>query len=349
MKNYSRLGVTAVVVLALGVLHRSNAAPPATAGKVLLLDNQRVLEGDVERDGDQYRVRRDGGETLVPANRVLAVCPDLGAAYRLLRDQTDPGDAEGRLKLARWCDSNNLRGPAAVEAKAAAELRPGHAVTQATYRQLQRKAAVPAPAPVAAPAKLPESILNPPPAEMFDCGAEAFKRFATKVQPVLMNACAACHAGEQAGKFHLERVYADSLNSRQAAQRNLAATLAQIDRAKPAASALLQRATTAHGGAAVPPLRDRSVPAFRQLDEWVRLVLSDVSPPPAPAPAAAEIATTAATVPVTDEKSAFGAGTLKEEPPKPADPFDPGEFTRQHHPGGPKPVPPPPDGPKPNG
>src|SRR5205823_2222132 len=144
---------------------------------------------------------------------------------------------------------------------------PNRAIVQATYQQLQRKADAPAPRPVE-PAKLPASILDAP-AEPTECGAEAFKRFATKVQPVLMNTCASCHAGAHASKFRLERVYSDSQNARLGTQRNLAAAMALIDRAKPAASPLLQLATTAHGGAAVPPLRDRVVPAFKQLDDWV--------------------------------------------------------------------------------
>jgi hypothetical protein len=311
-------------------------ADPPAAGKALLLDNWQVLEGTVEPVGGQYRVCRDGGETLVPARRVLAVCANLDAAYRFLRERTDPRDAEAKLKLAHWCDANSLRAQAAAEAKAAAELRPQHAVTRAVYQQFQRKAALPAPSSV--PAKLPASVLAAQTVETIDCGAEAFKRFATKVQPVLMNACAGCHAGEQAGKFRLERVYTDGLNSRQAAQQNLAAALAQIDRSKPAASPLLQQATTAHGGAAVPPLRDRGVPAYRQLDEWVRVLLEDTSPAPPTAPAA-EIATTGAIQPAADVKSGFGVGTpSKDTPAPPADPFDPAEFNRQNHPNGPPPA-----------
>ena len=42
-------------------------AGPATAGRVLILENQRTLEGDVERVGDQYRVRRSTGEMWVAA------------------------------------------------------------------------------------------------------------------------------------------------------------------------------------------------------------------------------------------------------------------------------------------
>ncbi len=266
------------------------AAGDPPVGGVLLLDNQQVIQGQVERVGDQYRVRREGGETLVPAARVAAACADLEAAYRFLRDRSDRRDADARLRLARWCDANGLRAQAAAEAKAAAELAPRRAVVQAVYQQFQRKADAPALRP-AEPAKLPASILSGEPTaggevEPVECSPEAIKRFATKVQPLLMNACAGCHAGEKAGKFRLERVYADSLNTRPATQYNLAATLAVIDREKPAGSPLLQRATAAHGGAALPPLRDRGVPAFKQLDEWVKLVLSDDAPQPEPAPAA---------------------------------------------------------------
>src|SRR5215212_5244774 len=93
-------------------------------GKVLLLDNQRVLEGDVARVGDEYRVRRESAETFVPVNRVQAVCADLKAAYQYLRDRADARDAAARLRLARWCDANGLRPEAAAEAQAAVELQP---------------------------------------------------------------------------------------------------------------------------------------------------------------------------------------------------------------------------------
>jgi hypothetical protein len=311
------------------------AGPPAAG--VLLLDNQRILQGEVERRGDQYLVRRDGGETAVPAARVLAALPDLDAAYRFLREKTDANDVDARLRLARWCDMNGLRAQAAAEAKTALDLSPGRAIVQATYQQFERKAAAPAPPP-APPAKLPAAVVAAAEfAEPIECGAESFKRFATKVQPVLMNACASCHAGDRAGKFRLEKVFSDSLNSRPATQRNLNAALAAIDRAKPAASGLLQQAVTAHGGAALPPLRDRGVPGYKHLDEWVKLTLSDASAPPMPmtppVEPAKEIVGTAASTPGEAAKSEFGADKAKKDAPAgPKDPFDPAIFNRQHHP-----------------
>jgi hypothetical protein len=175
-------------------------------------------------------------------------------------------------------------------------------------------------------------------AEPTECGAEAFKRFATKVQPVLMNTCANCHAGAHAGKFRLERVYAGGPNARPATQRNLAAALALIDRGKPAASPLLQQATTAHGGATLPPLRDRGVPAFKQLDEWVKLTVSDTSAPPPPEP---PVVNGAAALPGGEPKSESGSvDPTTDAPAGPKDPFDPAIFNQQHHPDAARPKPP---------
>ena len=311
------------------------AGPPAMG--VLLLDNQCVLKGEVERRDNQYLIRRDGGETLIPASRVLAALPDVEAAFRFLSEKTDGKDADARLRLARWCDANGLRAQAAAEAKAAAELAPSRAIVLATYQELQRKAAAPAPQP-APPAKLPPAIVAAAEnSEPIECGAEAFKLFATKVQPVLMNACGSCHARDYSGKFRLERVYAEGLNARPATQHNLNAALAAIDRSKPEASALLQQAVTAHGGSTLPPLRDRGMPGFKHLDDWVKLTMNDTSPPPAPMPSPAEpakeIVGTIATAPADPAKTDFGIGQPKKDAPAgPKDAFDPAIFNRQHHP-----------------
>lgn len=296
------------------------------ASRVLLLDNKQVLTGEIERVGEQYRVRRDGGETFVPVRRAQFVCSDLSAAYEHLRGKVAANDVDARLRLARWCDANGLRREAAAEAKVAADLAPGRAIVQATYRQLQCKAG--APAASAAPALLPAAVFSGP-IEPAGCGPEAYKRFATKVQPVLMNTCAGCHAGSYRGKFRLERAYADGPGTGPATQRNLASALAAIDRSKPASSALLHRAMAPHGGAPLPPIRDRGAPAFKQLDEWVRMIVSDATE------VTAIPATAAAVAPgpgAPDSKSQFGAEGEKKDA-GPADPFDPEVFNRQHHPG----------------
>jgi hypothetical protein len=340
MKPYLRL--SAVGAIALVVAWQLGAAPPAddVAGRVLLLDNQRVLEGEVVRVGDQYRVRRDGGETLLPVERVLAVCPDLNAAYRLLRDRIEPRDAAARLRLAQWCDANGLRPEAVAEAQAVVELQPRSTDAQALLKLYRQKAAAPAPATVAP--KPATVAATPPVADPIDCSTEALKRFTAKVQPVLLNTCVNCHAAEDAGQFRLTRIHSSGRNATTAMSQNLAATLAQVDRTKPLASPLLQLASTAHGGATAPPLRDRGMPAFKQLEDWVRMVVDETTPPNVPT-APATVQTAADTGPMkggpeTDPKSQFGV-TNAVPKNEPKDPFDPAIFNQQYHPNGTKPTP----------
>src|SRR5439155_26201306 len=98
----------AVVVMTIAVVVAARAEDLAATGKVLVLDNLRVLEGDVTRVEDQYRIARPVGETFVPAAKVLVVCPDMAAAYRHLQSRSDLRDAGDRLRLARWCHANGL-------------------------------------------------------------------------------------------------------------------------------------------------------------------------------------------------------------------------------------------------
>src|SRR5438552_7384266 len=197
-------------ILRAGVLIALIATAPPPTNRFLLLDSRQLVEGEIELVGENYRVRRDGGETLFPAARVLALCDDRAAAYRILRDKIDARNVEAHLKLAEWCHANGLPKEAVVEARAAVELRPNYAVAQRFLRFYEQAAARPvtqveiAKTPDA-PAPLPESV---------ECSPEALLQFCTKVQRVLMNACVSCHAAT--GKFRLQRVYSNTTGGRAA-------------------------------------------------------------------------------------------------------------------------------------
>jgi hypothetical protein len=306
--------------IAAGIILATMAAGPAEAGRFLLLDSRQLLEGEIERTADGYVVRRDGGETLIPTARVVAVCADQLAAYRLLSDQIDARNSEQRLKLAEWCHNNGLPKQAIAEAKAAVDLRANHVIAQRFSRFYEQAAVQPhLPAPVDK-----QAAVDPEPVpETIDCSPEALRHFCTKAQPVLMNACANCHAGT--AKFRLQRVHSDSVKSRPASFQNLAVVLGQIDREKPASSPLLQKALAAHGNSAIPPLRDRGTPAFQQLETLTRLVAgsSTATPVPTAAPEAK---------PGGDNKSGFADTRPEEKPSGPKDAFDPVEFNKKNHP-----------------
>jgi hypothetical protein len=96
----------------------------------------------------------------------------------------------------------------------------------------------------------------------------AAREFVSHVQPILMNTCAKCHCRpDHPSAFKLARAavgYADP----EATSQNVVAAMAWLNRAEPAASPLLVKAVTAHGGQRRPALYGRSHPAYRHLEAW---------------------------------------------------------------------------------
>lgn len=322
-------------------------------GRVLILDTDRVLEGDIERSGDQYRVRRQSGETWLPAAKVRALCNSLEEAYVYLRDRANLEDPDERLRLARWCRAHGLTDQALHEAKTALELRPTHEETRRLVQILQRPESATAKAePTPAPAE-PEAL--PP----VDFNNEAIGLFLTKVQPILMNTCVNCHGGAKSGAFKLTRTYADTQAHPRATRQNLAAVMALVQREKPHDSPILSWAVTVHGDADKPPIKDRQAPAYKAMEEWVKLAVkgmpakieptsplpenrleAEMSPPGsipfavgAPhkpeAKPASEPKAPATMAPMNEPKPPASSSTT---PPSslPADPFDPAIFNQQN-------------------
>ena len=80
--------------------------------------------------------------------------------------------------------------------------------------------------------------------------------------------------------------------------------------------------------------------AFKQLEEWVRMVVDETTPPSVPT-APAIVQTAAGPIqggPEADPKSQFGV-TNAVPKNEPKDPFDPAIFNQQYHPNGTKPTP----------
>jgi hypothetical protein len=329
---------------------------PRTKGHVLVLENERTVEGDIERDGDQYRIRRQGGETWVPAATALRLCETLQEAYQFLQQRANLRDPDERLRLGRWCQLHGLRAQAVAEAEAALELRPTSAEAQHLLQSLQRAANTPAAAAAPSPAVVKASAPAVPPA--VDINAEAMGAFISRVQPILMNACASCHVSGQAGSFQLVRALAGGLVNRHATQQNLQAVLAQVNREHWEGSPLLTKAVAVHGRASQPPLKNRQAPPYRNLEDWVRanLARNPVAPeqalvaraPPLAEPnrlpdavmaKAVELGGDAvsstpppAAAPASVTPTAVEQPEAAHQPRAPMDPFDPAIFNQQMHP-----------------
>src|SRR5262245_51838324 len=103
MKTLNRLLLAAALLGPGALLSRAADPAPPPAGKVLVLHNESTLAGDIERIGDQYRVRHTLGETWLPADKALRLCADYAEALAFVRGRANLDDADERMRLAQWC------------------------------------------------------------------------------------------------------------------------------------------------------------------------------------------------------------------------------------------------------
>lgn len=309
------------------------AGSPIT-GKVILLDNDQLIEGDIRREGDRYVIRRAVGETVIPAALVLDVVADRKAAFAAFRERCNLRDVDDRMRLIRWAMQNDMREEALAEAELLLKFRPDDQPLRqlaAGLRELKKAPAPEVKRQPEAPPKLPTQVLE---VETPEYNRDAFVPFVSKVQPILMNACASCHAAGQGGNFKLVRT-ADA-NDRKATLHNLNAVLRQLKSDDLAKSPLLTNAITAHGKTNQPPLREQTL-AFQTLDGWVRFAIKET---PAPLPVTPIVSkpvegepkpmTIPMPMPMAPPKTSFGE-TSTSQPPvepqtEPKDPFDPAIF-----------------------
>jgi hypothetical protein len=342
------LSVLTLVALAWMGLRAAQPEAARATGKILVLDNERTLEGDIERVGEQYRVRRPVGELWIRGENTLRLCETREEAYVFLRSRANLLDPDEHLRLARWCHLQGLHGQALEEATAAVEIRPNHAESHRLLRSLQRAAAMTTCPQTAKPREQGEPTPTPQPPEL---STESLSLFISRVQPILMNVCANCHATGRGGAFKLTRTYEPGMTSRRTTQQNLVAALAQVNKERPPASTLLTRAVSIHGKPgemAQPPLKNRDVPAYRSLEEWVRITVAN-NPElheKAGVPISASVAmertgAPVATIEAADHRQpAAPKGEAREvgtpspgpAPAEPVDPYDPVIFNRQMHP-----------------
>ena len=312
-------------IVACAVLAASAARAEPPAVRVVVLDNENLIEGEVTRVESGYQVRRPVGDVTLPATRVLAVVVDRRAAFDVVAARANRKDADERVRLANWCLSNRLMPEALAEARAAARMRDGFAAAERLVKSLESMekasgAATPVvPAKAEAPAKAGVADVTP-----VDYNSESFPLFATKVNAILVNACASCHAAPESKAFKLTRA-----GGRSGVSQNLMAALPHVNPADPLKSPLLVNAITPHATAALAPLRSRAHPAYAALESWVQFARSpEGTAQPELTPAEPR------KLPDLETKgNAFGQDS-KSEPPKPAksaadDPFDPSQFNRK--------------------
>src|SRR5436309_8034809 len=135
--------ISLIVALGLGAFFglsaRGTEPPTDGQGHVLLLDNDKVLEGEIERQEGHYRVRRGSSEIMVPAAKAVRLCTGWDEALAFLKARTNLQDPDERLRLARWCHANGRLEQALQEAGAAVEMRPADPPAQPLHSPLKRQ------------------------------------------------------------------------------------------------------------------------------------------------------------------------------------------------------------------
>ena len=270
---------SAVLFLLTGILVAGLVAA-APAGKVLILDNELLIEGDIRQEGDRFIIRRGMGETIIPARKVIELVADRKQAYRVMSGRCNRHDYDERMRLVYWCMENSLRDEARAEAELLLKFRPADEKVQRLIEGLRTVKAPPAPASPTPPTLSAAASAKAVDVETPDYNRESFGAFVSKVQPILMNTCASCHSGGRGGKFTLMRVSGGS--TPKTSLFNLTATLKQLNRADLANSPLLVKSVAAHGQAIRPPLRDRQAPAYQNLAAWVEMAVIPEETAPSP-------------------------------------------------------------------
>jgi len=237
--------------------------------------------------------------------------------------------------IATRMNANTLfAGLAAVAVASAAAAQQLPRTPTPAFAALRATPPLPPPSEKAPPLVLSAAVV-PASAEVIDDGppvfnSEAAKAFASRIQPVLANACGGCHARkDHAGPFKMRYTSGEYVDH-EATTANLHAAVRMIDRQKPAVSQLLTKALNAHGGAKDAPLRSRTMLAARRLEVWVHWAAArdgagvpDVVPQ---VPAAAPVP--AAGPPVNPPSvTQLTAGLLKERTPPAEEPPAPGRPT----------------------
>lgn len=255
---------------------------PAEAG-LLVLKSQRVVQGRILRNGDDYLVKHANGDMFVPASLVQFRCRNLQDAYRQMRNAFPAHHgAESHMQLARWCVVQSLYAEARQELRDALLLEPDRAEASDMLARLNLMVD---PAPSKTADRAPQESASRASARNYDeveslggLPREVAARFVRRIQPLLVNHCAlaGCHGPQEDRDFKLQRVSLGGYSHRHLVERNLASVLKFIDCENPRLSPLLVRPRGNHGrrGQTI-FIGQHGADQYREIKDWVLTVAAN--------------------------------------------------------------------------
>ena len=276
-----------LVMLPLPV-HSQVTSSPTTAESMpyIVLENGRVLRGELHRDGSNaVIVIANGGTMRLPVARIRVVAASLGEAYRLQRQSLPAKDITAHVEICEWCLRQKLYREATelipvlrqmrlASARLESIERRIHSGIEAEVRRVNQRFTAAATPSVSTSSK-PASGSNESSQEIVDSvSLETRFVFRQHVLPMLLTRCAAggCH-GKVGNGLLVLRPPSRRAMSRRLAERNLALVGAFIAESPEPHTRLWQMAISEHGKASN-PLKDSGI-AARKLQAWIEMWKSE--------------------------------------------------------------------------
>jgi hypothetical protein len=275
------------------VATKSNSVDKAKTQACVLLKNDNVLFGRARQLGEFVMVTTAaGGEVRLPRVSVACWAENIRDLYQFRVDQRGKPNLRSHLRDARWCVRYDLYDLAARELIAARRIDPDNKEAIILENRL-RNLVAPRPVIKAAATRIGsgqtatsvnhEDEIRPAAfsadhSDTIDFAPDTIRRFASHIQPMLMNRCGVCHqtmartVNNQIPETKWQLLI-PSVGSRASAaitRSNLQGMIPYIDAQAPKNSPLLVMATTDHGGSPV-PLSQRNTKAIQSLDYWVKI------------------------------------------------------------------------------
>lgn len=302
--------------------------PPHESQKVLVLNNGRVVSGDIEDRPGGYLIQTGLGQMVIPYTQVRLTAADVPDAYQKLKATITEPTAGAHVALGTWCFENRLYDSAREQVKAALMLEPERKEARALLKNIERmtlgnefEASIPAPTPRTRDGFEKSEVVS-----LDGLSTSITQDYVRRLQPLLMNKCgnARCHGAAGTSDFRLMPVRLGMSGYRAMTDQNLTAVLSYIDCAAPQRSPLLIIPQGTHGGKGPIWTGPRADEQLAELRAWVmRVALAN---PSGQATVATETASTGKDA--GRRRDPLLQQVLAEERP---DAFDPAIFNRTVH------------------
>ncbi len=224
----------------------------SAAERTVVLKNGSVFSGEVTRQARGVVVQSGDRTINLSTEQVDMVVADLPAAYDKMARRLNARNTVGHEKLLQWCLRQDLPDQALSQLYILRELDPDSPQIDLWQKSIERRANA---SKTVLPNKAP---LHPDLQRIEDLKQQLSKKtqaqFVRHVQPILFNRCGQGNCHGRATKTSYALLLGRSPLPQSVTQRNLGATLRQINEPVPQQSLFWLSATEAHGGLAKDPL-----------------------------------------------------------------------------------------------